>query len=191
MKKAILFLGLTILLSGISGCASTYAARPQGFVDVKTVSKKSFTVIGKEGQGKTADSRGWIPALWQEAGTHMNEIAPLAKKDKFGRITGYWGAMSDINMNFEKWGEEGKYLAGVEAVDGSQAPEGWTKWVIPSFKYLAVKCDFASYDIIFDHMINRYIPQHGYELAGAVHEFYDPQLMEGELYLYFPVKKSK
>ena len=49
--------------------------------------------------------------------------------------------MSDIDNNFLPWDWQGKYLAGCEVKEDSEAPEGWTKWVLPAFKYLSVKCN--------------------------------------------------
>lgn len=43
------------------------------------VIKKSFVVIGKE--GSTLDGEGFIQKLWNDANSHFNEVAHLAKKD--------------------------------------------------------------------------------------------------------------
>ena len=45
---------------------------------IEKVSKDSFVVIGKE--GSTRDGDGFIQRLWQDANTHFDEIADLAKK---------------------------------------------------------------------------------------------------------------
>src|SRR4051794_31991950 len=83
------------------------------------------SVIGKLGQGLSADAYNWIPALWQEANNNFDEIELLAKKNNEGSLVGLWGAMSDISENFERWTDQGKYLAGCEVSDNSIAPAGW------------------------------------------------------------------
>ena len=53
---------------------------------IKEISKDSFVVIGKE--GSTEDGDGFIQKLWQDANTHFDEIADLAKKDESGNLVG-------------------------------------------------------------------------------------------------------
>lgn len=158
-------------------------------MDINLSEKKSFSVIGKLGQGPSEEGPKWIPTLWKEANSNFNEISSLAKLDDKGNIVGIWGAMSDVSENFERWKEQGKYLAGCEVKDDAAAPSGWTKWVIPHYKYIVAKCNQNTYSDTFNYVINEYIPQHDYEIVGAVHEFYDPQNTNGELYLYFPIEK--
>ena len=91
------------------------------------VIKKKFVVIGKE--GSTLDGEGFIQKLWNDANSHFNEIAHLAKKDVNGKLVGIWGAMSDISRSFKPWEDDfskGLYLAGVECFDDAKAPDGWT-----------------------------------------------------------------
>lgn len=156
---------------------------------VNIITKESFSVIGKLGQGLSSKGFEWIPPLWQEANSKFDEIRKLAKIDSTGNILGIWGAMSDIDDKFERWKEQGKYLAGCEVVDNAVPPINWTKWVIPSYKYAVIKCTQDTYGDIFNCMVNEYIPQHDYTIVGAVHEFYDPKCSNGELYLYFPIEK--
>ena len=122
-------------------------------MSVDSVEKGSFTVIGKVGQGLSADSTNWIPALWQEANRKFDEIQKLAKLDDEGNIVGIWGAMSDVNERFERWTDEGKYLAGCEVLDGSVAPAGWTRWVIPSYRYAVIQCNPSTYQVKFNEMV--------------------------------------
>ncbi|MGZ9583719.1 GyrI-like domain-containing protein [Paenibacillus marinisediminis] len=151
--------------------------------------RESIAIIGKVGQGLSAEGSNWIPALWQEANQNFNEIRDLAKIDEAGNIVGIWGAMSDISETFERWGEQGKYLAGCEVLEDSEAPAGWTKWVIPSYKYAVVKCNQETYQDIFTNMVHEYLPNHNYSIVGAVHEYYNPSETNGDLYLYFPIEK--
>lgn len=156
---------------------------------VEILDKQSFSVIGKLGQGNSNQGSTWVPPLWEAANGNFGEIEKLAKRDESGNIVGIWGAMSNIDDSFNRWSSQGKYLAGCEVIDGATAPEGWTKWIIPSYKFLVVKCNQESYEYIFNHMINEYMPEHHYKLAGAVHEFFQPQENDGGLYLYFPIEK--
>ena len=144
--------------------------------------KRSFTVIGKE--GSTKDGEDFIDKLWEDANAHFAEIAPLIKMDGNGAPVGVWGAMSDFSRSFKPWEDfsEGLYLAGAECIEGAEAPAGWVKWVIPTFEYLVVENDD---DDVFDEML-KYLEDKGLTLAGAVHDFTNPQTGVG--YLYFPIK---
>ena len=154
-------------------------------MDVMIVSKSTFTVIGKMGQGKTEDRQQWIPPLWKAATENFHEIKPLAKLDPDGNVVGIWGAMSDIEEKFERWGEKGKYLAGCEVRDTAEAPIGWTKWVIPAYTYAVVSCEQENYQEAFAYMLDKYLPENNYQVVGAIHEFY-PQDGTNSISLYFP-----
>ncbi|MDQ0194806.1 hypothetical protein [Paenibacillus wynnii] len=86
---------------------------------VVIIEKQRFSVIGKMGKGFSSEGSIWIPPLWQEANKNFVEISNLAKLDAEGNIVGNWGAMSDVSGNFERWKEEGKYLAGCEVTDNA------------------------------------------------------------------------
>lgn len=152
--------------------------------------KESFAVIGKLGEGLSVEGHMWIPLLWQEANSNFEEIRKLAKTNREGELIGIWGAMSDISERFERWTEQGKYLAGCEVQDNAVAPTGWTKWIIPSYKFAIIKCNQSNYQEKFKYMVNDYIPNNNYEIVGAVHEYYDPSETNGDLYLYFPIEKK-
>ncbi|QJD82912.1 GyrI-like domain-containing protein [Cohnella herbarum] len=151
--------------------------------------KGSFAVIGKLGQGFAADSQDWIYPLWQEANNNFEEIRTLAKTDAEGNIVGLWGAMSDLSESFKRWTDQGKYLAGCEVLENSIAPIGWTKWIVPSYKFAVMKCSQSTYQEIFNYMINDYLPTNQYTIVGAIHEFYNPVEANEELYLYFPIEE--
>ncbi|WP_135552925.1 GyrI-like domain-containing protein [Paenibacillus cymbidii] len=151
------------------------------------VEKPSFTVIGKLGRGAARDAVDWIPPLWQVANSRFAEASDLAKRDAEGNLVGIWGAMSDVLERFERWGEEGKYLAGVEAVDDAVAPEGWTRWVVPAFRYVAAPCTLDSYKETMQRILTDYLPSHGYAIAGAIQEYYRPGDREEHLSLYVPI----
>ena len=152
-------------------------------MNIKTLKKESFTVIGKE--GSTADGPGFIERLWQEANAHFEEITHLAKKDIDGNLAGIWGAMSDFSRSFQPWEHfsNGLYLAGAECRDDAEAPEGWVKWVIPGYEYLYAERDS---DHAFADVIG-YMKENHLSLAGAVHDFTCPKT--GKDYMFFPIRK--
>ena len=149
------------------------------------VIKKAFVVIGKE--GSTLDGEGFIQKLWDDANGHFDEVAHLAKRDENGNLVGIWGAMSDLSHSFQPWEDgfsKGLYLAGVECVDNAEAPDGWTKWMIPGYEYLVVE----NHNGAFRDTI-RQMNEEGIALVGAVHDYTDPATGKG--YLYFPIKEVK
>ena len=134
--------------------------------------KDSFTVIGKE--GSTRDGEGFIPKLWAEANAHFSEISHLAKRNATGDLVGLWGAMSDFSRSFQPWEygfREGLYLAGCECEDDAEAPEGWTKWVVPAYEYIyAEQEDENTFRKLMAYMFQQGIP-----LAGAIQDYTDPK----------------
>ena len=150
---------------------------------IESITKEAFTVIGKE--GATSDGEGFIQRLWQDANEHFDQIAHLAKRDEQGNLVGIWGAMSDLSRTFQPWDDfsRGLYLAGAECVDGAEAPEGWTKWVVPGYEFLRVENEGPN---TFADML-QYLREHGLALAGAVHDFTCPQT--GKNYMYFPIRR--
>ncbi len=53
-------------------------------MEIKTCTKESFSVIGKE--GSTMDGDAFVERLWDDANTHFNEVGGLAKTDENGHI---------------------------------------------------------------------------------------------------------
>ena len=144
--------------------------------------KEKFVVIGKE--GSTLDGEGFIQKLWDDANGHFHEIAHLAKRDAAGQLVGIWGAMSDLSRSFRPWEDgfsKGLYLAGVECVDTAEAPDGWTKWVIPGYEYLVVENRKGAFEETLEQM-----KKEGITLVGAIHDHTDPATGKG--YLYFPIR---
>ncbi len=152
-------------------------------MNIERCEKKSFAVIGKE--GSTLDGAGFIQKLWDNANSHFAEVQHLAKKDENGNLVGIWGAMSDFSRSFDPWEnfEKGLYLAGVECNDNAEAPDGWTKWVIPGYEYIYAECEN---DDTFSNTI-KYLKDNNIPLAGAVHDFTCPQT--GKNYMFFPIGK--
>ena len=147
------------------------------------VIKQAFVVIGK--MGSTLDGEGFIQKLWNDANSHFNEVASLAKKDANGNLVGIWGAMSDITCSFKPWENnfsKGLYLAGVECVDDAEAPDGWTKWIIPGYEYIVVENHHDAFEDTIQQM-----NEEGIFLVGAVHDYTNPAT--GKDYMYFPIKE--
>lgn len=146
--------------------------------------ERIFVVIGKE--GSTNDGEGFIQKLWEDANNHFNEVKQLAKKDDKGNIVGVWGAMSDLSRSFLPWENgftKGLYLAGIECIDQSEAPVGWTKWVIPGYEFIYVENESNN---TFQKVI-QYLQENDRTLVGAVHDFNCPE--NGKGYMFFPIRK--
>ena len=93
--------------------------------------------------------------------------------------------MSDISLSFKPWEDgfrKGLYLAGVECVDDAEAPDGWTKWIIPGYEYIVVENHHEAFEDTL-----RQMNEEGISLAGAVHDYTDPATGKG--YLYFPIRE--
>ena len=156
--------------------------RGNTMLNVERCEMPAFAVVGKE--GSTNDGEGFIARLWEDANGHFAEVAHLATKDEEGNLLGIWGAMSDMSRSFQPWENnftKGLYLAGVQCETDCEAPEGWTKWVIPAYEYLYTECTEPD---TFVQMIN-YMQEHQIPLAGAVHDFTCPQT--GKQFMFFPV----
>lgn len=100
-------------------------------------------------------------------------------------IVGIWGAMSDSSRSFKPWEDgfrKGLYLAGVECDDHAEAPDGWTKWIIPGYEYMVAENHKGAFEKII-----RQMNEDGISLAGAVHDYTDPAT--GKSYLYFPIRE--
>ena len=145
--------------------------------------KETFAVIGK--MGSTMDGPGFILKLWSDANSHFSEVEPFAQKDENGNLVGIWGAMSDCSHSYQPWEDnfsKGLYLAGVECVDDAQAPEGWTKWIIPGYEYL---CAEVESETTFSEVLE-YMNTNSIDLVGAVHDFTCP--LNGKNYMFFPIR---
>lgn len=154
-------------------------------MEIKRCVKNSFSIIGKEGSTNGGD--GFIQRLWEESNREFQSVLPLVKYDEHGNIGGFWGAMSDFSRSFKPWEDnysKGLYLAGVEVLDEAEAPEGWTKWTIPGYEYLSVKCDEEQ---VFQKVLD-FMKSENLELVGAVHDFICPQ-ENGQAYMFFPIRK--
>ena len=161
-------------------------------MEIRIVTKPAFTVIGKEGRGPAGNGAGWIAPLWAEANAQFAEIEPLAKRTESGQFAGFWGAMSSVDRTFHPWEDEGLYLAGCEAKDDAQAPQGWTRWRVPGYEFATVRCNQSTYGKAFALVLEEYFPQNGLSLAGAVHEFYTAEDLgstDGSLTLCFPYRR--
>jgi len=160
--------------------------------DIREIDKAAFVVLGKESAGKSENAMEWITPLWKEAHEHFSEILSFAKKDVSGRLAGFWGAMTDMDRTDHPWRDgEGRYLAGCEAVEDAVAPEGWSRWRIPGFRYAVIRCTMRTYAEAIRCLTKEYMPRHGYLLMGAIQEYYAPGNAPGELELWFPIEKAR
>ena len=84
-----------------------------------------------------------------------------------------------IKEKFVVIGKEGSTL---EGIDNAEAPDGWTKWIIPSYEYIVVE----NHKGAFEETIRK-MNEHGISLVGAVHDYTEPTT--GKDYLYFPIRE--
>lgn len=155
-------------------------------MDFKIVDLPEIAIIGKE--GLCTESSNVVQELWGLCNSHFDEVAELGMKEKDGSYVGFWGAMSDETMSFMPWTNNfsrGLYLAGVEVSKDAEAPEGWTKWVMPARKYLVVDVQMDQYMAIFSEVIQHTIPDNQFKLCGAVCDYTEPAT--GNNKLFFPV----
>ncbi len=153
-------------------------------MQMEIIRKTAFCVIGKE--GSTSGGDGFIARLWEDANAHFGEIAHLAKKNADGSLCGIWGLMTDFSRSFLPWEQDfsqGLYLAGVECADDAQPGEGWTKWTEPGGTYLKAE---NGGDVF--RKTHAYMAENGLQLAGAVHDYTDPQT--GKSYMLFPISRD-
>jgi len=148
----------------------------------KIIEKPAFAVIGRE--GSTRDGADMVQRLWADANANFGMVAGIAKYTDSGALAGIWGAMTDFSRSFRPWENgftEGLYLAGVEVPDDAEAPEGWTKWIVPAHTWLAVKVEGSD---TFSAGLAA-IEAAEYTLAGAVQDYTDPAT--GESWMWFPI----
>ena len=74
-------------------------------------------------------------------------------------------------------------LGVLECEEQAEAPEGWTKWVIPGYEYLYVEVEGAD---TFPQVIG-YLEENQIPLVGAVHDFTCPET--GKNYMFFPIQR--
>ena len=155
-------------------------------MEVELITKAAFAVLGIEGSGPADNGPEWIRPLWSKARNGIDEIRALIIGDG-------WGLMSAIDEPFARWQEEGKYLAGWEVRLETQAPEGWTLWVVPETTFATIACTMRTYGDAWQHVRNYFLQNKDYDQAGAVHEFYPSTFQNPEkdtFYLYFTIKKK-
>ena len=146
--------------------------------------KESFSVIGIE--GSTEMGEGFVQKLWAEANARFGEVVHLARRNPDGSFAGFWGAMSDMERNYQPWTDgftKGLYLAGVEVNADAQPPEGWVRWDMPGFEFVRVAAD--SPDAFARGL--RLLEENRLQLAGAVQDFTDPAT--GANYMLFPIRR--
>lgn len=157
-------------------------------MDYSIVSLPEIAIIGKA--GLCTKDNNVAAELWTQANGHFSEVAELGMREANGAYVGFWGAMSDESMRFLPWEDgfsRGMYLAGVEVPMEAEAPEGWTKWVMPARQYLVADVTPDRYGEVFSDVIRRVIPDKGLRLCGAACDYTDPA--SGQAKLFFPVER--
>lgn len=186
MKTKLLFLQLFFAAALLlSGCFR-YAYKPAGTNDVVTVKKNAFSIIGKESAFTQEDSCEEKAPVLAYVKEHAKAVESSAKKNKSGAIEGFW--VFELKSGVP---EEGRYIAGIESERGAPVAKGWKQYDIAQQKYFMIQCDIDDSGHFYDRMVNGFIPNLGYELAGSVLEFYPASNIANTVYLYFPIKKKK
>ena len=64
--------------------------------------------------------------------------------------------MSDFSHAFNPWEDfdKGVYLAGVECREDAEAPDGWTKWIIPGYEYIYIEFENDSTFYLFIFIVS-------------------------------------
>ncbi|OHE42265.1 MAG: hypothetical protein A2Y16_01750 [Tenericutes bacterium GWF2_57_13] len=145
--------------------------------------KDSFFLIGYDGAGSVESAPEWIPPLWDEFKTDFAKIEKLAVRPAHGAIP-VWGAMTDLGQEFQPWGEEGKYMAGVES-DRYLDALGFAVWRIPGFIYVRAAATLETYALVYRRILGTVFPENGWDLVGAVQEYY----LKDRMWLLFPIKR--
>ena len=156
-------------------------------MEIKNCVKPAFSVFGKEGSTEQGD--GFMKRLWADASIHLNEVVRYAAKDETGTLIGLWGLMSDFSRSYRPWEDgftKGLYLVGVETADESEPPDGWVKWTVPSFEYLAADVE-DDYQSTFSAVL-KHIDDNGLSLVGAVFDYTSLQ-EDGQQYIFAPIKR--
>ena len=156
-------------------------------MNIRTVKLPEIAIIGRE--GFCTKEANIAQELWKQANENFSDVAELGMKEKDGSYVGFWGAMSDESMSFMPCTEDftrGYYLAGIEVHKDTEAPTGWTKWVMPARTYLAVEVADRPYMEIFSDVLNKQIPERNMKLSGAVCDYTEPST--GKNFMFFPVE---
>jgi hypothetical protein len=153
-------------------------------VDPFTIfTKNAFFLVGCDGEGEAAEAQTWIPPLWREFEQGRSSLEKLALRDERGRMP-IWGAMTDTGHTFQPWGDEGKYMVGIES-DKYLDAVGFAVWRIPGFRYVRVEATLATYAEVFRNTLGTLLPQFGFDLVGAVQEYY----LKDRMWLLFPIER--
>ena len=150
------------------------------------ITRESFSVIGRQGQGPSRFGQTWIRPLWRDLHGEFDAIAHLVKRGPDGGIAGTWGLMSGASVYLAPWGEEGRYLAGCETNPGVSPPRGWALWHVPAQTYFVAACRRGQYQQTYERVVGELLAGGRYNLSGAAHERY-PADRPDEIELYIPV----
>ncbi len=145
--------------------------------------KDAFFLVGCDGAGTAETASEWIPPLWDEFNASYPKLEKLAVRDAHGVIP-VWGAMTDLGQEFQPWGEEGKYMAAVESERYMDAL-GFAVWRVPGFRYVRAAATLETYASVYRRILGKVFPQNGWELVGAVQEYY----LKDRMWLLFPIQR--
>ncbi|MFA5006770.1 MAG: hypothetical protein WC509_04845 [Candidatus Izemoplasmatales bacterium] len=145
--------------------------------------KEAFFLVGCDGQGPAGEASEWIPPLWEEFNAGFGKLETLARPDARGRIH-VWGAMTDLAQEFQPWGEDGRYMVGVES-DRYMDALGFAVWRVPGFVYVRVPATIETYADVYRHTLGVVFAEQGWNLVGAIQEMY----LKERMWLLFPIER--
>lgn len=158
--------------------------------EVRLIKKAAFAVVGREGSGLVAESNSWVPTLWEACDQQLPELLQALATSLSEAQIDLWGLMTDSENWLAPWETVGRYLAGIEVPAEIPVPDGWVLWQLPEAEYFVVKTNEENLAQMTEEVLTRLMPQHQLQLAGAIQEHYQPDFADGEVELYFPVKKE-
>lgn len=145
------------------------------------VEKPAFSVVGLQYRGTNENDE--IAQMWNDLVPRIREIEFAAPSMvSYGIIT-----------EFDNSTNEMEYVAGVEAEDVSDVPEGMVHVEVPAQTYAVFSTTLPALHDTITQIYDEWLPDSDYERAdGPEFELYDenfdPNDEDSELYLYVPIE---
>lgn len=149
----------------------------------------AFSVIGLMGQGPAKFSPYWVRPLWRRFYESYEQIRHLVVDGATGESGSFWGLISDRDRYLYPWQTHGRYLAGCMANAGVSAPQGFSLWHVPERTCLIVPCRRTQCEDVRQEVIKQLLNSRSYRLSAAVIERFPTAHEEGQMQLYFPIRR--
>lgn len=150
------------------------------------VKKDDRAIIGVQGIGDVLTSEEWVPTLWFSLEEKLPDILEqLAIPEE---SIPCWGIMSDAKEWLSPWIDgEGLYLAGIDVPLQMTCPPGWHRSILPAMEYIVIRTTIPLVSEAVRFLFETVVPDEGIEIIGAIHEYYGPDYLPGEISLYAPI----